>query len=325
MVDVKPRKFGSGWGLLLIALVVSGIAFWLSIKYLSTKEGILRDQILGEKASTTAYVVAARDLYPGDVLSLETLALGQIADGNVSAFAVKPEEFDQYNGQILRYPMSSGEPLLSHFVAGKGIERFSDLLEKNERAVTLKIDELNSASGMLVAGDYVDILLVLEQDKANFESGSKKLQPLLQNVRILSIDARPLHSKEQDFVIDNNLENTSYSTVTVGVKIEDASKVILARDIGNLVFMLRNNKDHKQLDTELLTQQDLENSAAASSNYQFYSASNSANGVINPTLKQIYFVQHGSQSQTLQLSLPITKNKNKHLPQSKPDETVTVQ
>jgi len=31
MVDVKPRKFGSGWGLLLIALVVSGIAFWLSI------------------------------------------------------------------------------------------------------------------------------------------------------------------------------------------------------------------------------------------------------------------------------------------------------
>lgn len=286
MVDVKQGSPVKGWGLLLIALVVAAGAFWLATRYLTNKEGLLREQIMGEKAVTSSFVVASRDILPGEILSLNNMALAEIESENISSFAVHPQNFNLYDGQVLKTPMSAGEPLLSHFVAGKGIERFSDLLEQNERAITLEIDNLSSASGMLVAGDYVDLMLVMDVDDDDNSNSEKNLRPLLQDVRVLAVDAMPLVSKEQDFVAFGRSKQ-SYSNVTVGLEFDDASKLVLARDIGDIVFMLRNKKDHNLHDAGLITQLDLDKTSKSSLNYQFYSSSNSKAGVINPTIKNI--------------------------------------
>lgn len=285
MMNAK-KNFLKGWGLLFIALSIAGITFWLALNYLSSKESLLRDEILNEKVQKIAVVVAANNLLPGDVINLETMALAEVDAINVSAFAIRPEDFNKVQGKIIRYPMSSGEPLLQHFLAGDAIERFSDLLESNERAVTLEIDSLSSAAGMLVTGDFIDIMLLMEAEDTEFSDDNKNLRALLQNVRVLSVDAYPLHSKKQDFVIAANNEGLiQYSNITVGVNFDDAAKLILARDVGDIVFMLRNKSDHLFHDADLISRLDLDKKQLKHRTYQFYSAN--VGGVIDPVSKAI--------------------------------------
>jgi len=309
MTEVKQGSPVKGWGLLLIALVIAAGAFWLATRYLTNKEGLLREQIIGEKSATSSYVVASVDLLPGDIIGPENMAVAKIVSDNISAFAITPDVFDSYNGQVIKYPMSAGEPLLSHFVAGLGIERFSDLLEKNERAITLEIDNLSSASGMLVAGDYVDLMLVMDVDDDESINSAKNLRPLLQDVRVLAVDALPLVSKQQDFVALNTAVQ-SYSSVTVGLGFSDASKLVLARDVGDIVFMLRNKHDRHLHDANLITQLDLNSTSGSSKSYQFYSSSNSKQGVIAPTTKNIFL---NSQMDSSKMIYSLSKKKKDDL------------
>lgn len=285
MVNSKTTNFMKSWGLLLIALAIAGAAFWLAMSYLTAKEGSLRDEILNEKTQKVQVVVASQNLVPGDVVSLETMAIAFASNENLSGFSITPQNFSRIEGSIIRYPMTAGEPLLSHFIAGKGIERFSDLLEHNERAVTLEIDSLNSAAGMMVAGDFVDVMLLMDGKKSSVNN-NKNLRPLLQKVRILSVDAFPLRSKEQDFVLNVDEGGlVQYSNITIAAKFEDASKLVLARDLGDLVFMLRNKSDQKLHDAELITEFDLDEESKDSMSYQFYAASNG--GAITPINKTV--------------------------------------
>ncbi|WP_426369102.1 Flp pilus assembly protein CpaB [Pseudocolwellia sp. HL-MZ7] len=156
MNRIKRNNFIKSWGLLIVALVISCLAFWLATNYLTAKEGSLRDKILSEKKQKIRVIVASKNLMPGDFVNLDNMALAFVDNENLSGFAMGPEDFGKIEGTIIEYPMFAGEPLLSHSISGQGIERFSDLLKTDERAITLEIDSLNSASGMLVAGDFVD-------------------------------------------------------------------------------------------------------------------------------------------------------------------------
>lgn len=286
MNSLKRNKFIKSWGLLFVALLVSGLAFWLTINYLTSKEGSLREEILSEKKQKVRIIVAAKDLFPGDVINLETMALAFVDNANLSAFSLDPEQFGAIEGQIIEYPMSSGEPLLSHSISGQGIERFSDLLEENERAITLEIDSLNSASGMLVAGDFVDLMFLMDAGDDSSGGAQKNLRPLLQNVRILSVDAYSLRSKEQDFVIASAEGGAvHYGSVTVGVEYESAAKLVLARDTGDIMFMLRNKDDETLHDSDINSPFDFGEEASDVHRYQYFSANNSSANA--PQLKNI--------------------------------------
>nr|WP_256489342.1 Flp pilus assembly protein CpaB [Pleionea sp. CnH1-48] len=299
--------------MLVAAIVIAVVAFWLTRTYLSSKEDSLRMQLLEEQGEYVSVVVATQPLAPGDIISLDNMAIAKVPATNVSGSAVTPENFHAYEQQVIRQFMTPGEPLLGHFVAGLGIDRFSDLLDKGERAVTLEIDDINSVAGMILPGDFVDIMLVIDEiDLVSAAAGSqdnKNLKPLLQNVRILSVDALSLVSKEQDFIAQNTMTNDSaeYSSVTVGVDFEEATKLVLARDIGDLVFMLRNQEDKGLLKADLLTREDLLNKSGGTSNsYKYYGGSQASGGTINAQLRTVSKAA-GAQSQKYIKSLPIYK------------------
>jgi len=279
---VSVARAGRSWGLLVVSLVIAGVAFWLTKTYLSSQENKLRQQLLDQQGAYANVVVASKDIIPGDVISLENMAVAQVPISNLSSSAVMPEQFGGFEGQVVRNYMSTGEPLLNHFVAGIGIERFSDLLDDGERAVTLEIDDINSVSGMLLPGDFVDIMMLLEEESDTQElagNDNKNLKPLLQKVRILAVDALSLVSKEQDFIAQHSGYDDSmqYSSVTVGVGFDDAAKLILARDIGDLVFMLRNKEDRAHLKSDLLTKEDLlHQNNSNSKSYKYYSSAKPA-------------------------------------------------
>lgn len=284
----RIKTFVKSWGVLIVAIVLGGATFWLSSLYLQSREDALRERILGEGEEMREAVVANEDLARGAVANGESMAIALVPAKHLSGAAVSPDRFSLFEGQAINQPMSRGEPLLEHFVSGKAIDRFSDLLAQGQRAVTLEVDEIQSNAGMLTAGDYVDIFTLMDppngagsaQDSDNF------LLPILQQVRVLSIGTSPLVSREQDFVrYPPGGEFESYATVTVGVDREDAARLILAGDLGDLVFMLRNNGDREQADNNPLDKtlllRDLMLSETAL--IEYYLSSNSANGVVRPT------------------------------------------
>lgn len=243
------KSFFQSWGLLLIALVLGVIAFFITSVYLNNKEQSIREQILGGKTEKTQAVVATKDLGPGETVGSANMAIALVEAEHLSQFAVSPAEFEKYEGQVLKIPLSRGEPLLTHSVVGDEIDRFSELIEPGNRAVTIEVDSLSSNSGLLVVGDFVDIVVSGEFKTAVSEDTTDAYLPLFQKIKVLAIDRDPLQSLEQEYRHDlaQNVKNPEnridHDAVTLAIDQNDANLLAFAAEVGEIKFFLRNSED----------------------------------------------------------------------------------
>jgi pilus assembly protein CpaB len=189
-------------------------------------------------------VVAAKAMKAGDIVSGNTMAVGSLPSAHVSARFDTPDNFDGLQGHVLTRSKAAGEPLLLDDVAGAYVARLSDLLKPGERAVTLEATEVSSNSGLLLPGDYIDLFLFSKPDEGG-EGPAKEVQnliPVLEQVRVLAAGAQALAAKDQKYQsLDER--NAHYTTVTVAVSVEDAEKLMLARKVGDMAYVLRNSTD----------------------------------------------------------------------------------
>ena len=195
----KLRSGAQSWGLLAGATVLGLLAFFASTWYLQRRSQLMEDDLLAQQGEKRQIVVATTPLAPGAIVGADNMALAEAPVANLSEQAVGPDAFGAFEGKVLTRPMSPGEPLLNHFVAGFSVERFSDLLLEGERAVTISVDSIMSNDGMLVYGDRVDLMLLVAVEAA--DAGERKpdtLVPLLQNVRVLAVGQRALVTRDAD-------------------------------------------------------------------------------------------------------------------------------
>lgn len=281
MNNTKKKTAGS-WGVLCLALVAGGAAFWLSHDYLNNQEASLRERLLGGSSEMRQVVVAMAPVRAGDVIGPHNMAMAEVGRKHLSAASVTPDFFHLYEGQIVRHDMSPGEPLLDHFVAGDAISRFSELLGNGERAVTVQVGELTSSAGMLTTGDYVDLFLMTSEPKlTGGPQNEKSLLLLRERVRILSVGQDSLRSREQDFTIpEQGLDR--YATVTIGVPREDAARIALAEQLGDMVFMLRGPNDKLIHGDELLSQSSLWQQLAQTRGTQYFTNATNSSGALIP-------------------------------------------
>lgn len=289
---MKSAKGIGSWGVLCIALAAGGVAFWLSHNYLDSQEASLRERLLGSSGESRDVVVAIAPIVPGDEVGPHNMAIAQVPAKHLSAEAISPDSFHLYDGQVVRHPMSPGEPLLTHFLAGDAISRFSQLLETGERAVTVEVSEVTSNAGMLTSGDYVDLFLLTGDSTITNEPKDEKALVLLrERVRVLSVGRAPLRSKEQDFDVIDPLQEDRYATVTVGVPRDDAARITLANKLGDFVFMLRGPDDKRIHGDEILSQQLLRQDLSGAEGVEFYVRGANQNGFLTPTYVNSQSVQ----------------------------------
>ncbi|WP_134701572.1 Flp pilus assembly protein CpaB, partial [Pseudomonas viridiflava] len=67
------------------------------------------------------------------------------------------------------------------FQAGGALAR---MIRRDERALTVAVDEVIGAAGQLLPGDYVDVLLYLREDASNLQQSAQIAVPAL---RVLGI------------------------------------------------------------------------------------------------------------------------------------------
>lgn len=230
------------WGLLAAALVIGLLAFWLTHRYLAEQEQRLAESFRPVQTEQRAVVVATQHLQPGEVITQHNMDGRLVPTAFLSEETIPPNEFHLVSGFTLKYPLSPGEPLLRHHLDVKPMYRFSHLLEPGERAVSFEIGSLESISGMLLPGDYIDILAEFTEPSPNDGSPQAAIKPLLQRVRVLSVDEMRLAARDQANVA-LPFNDLGYGSITVAARYEDAVALTLARNHYQVRFLLRNEND----------------------------------------------------------------------------------
>ncbi len=195
---IKSQALGgkSNKALIFLGLFLGLVSAALVVVYLKSAEG----ESGGGGASgavITPVVVASGDISAGTRITEEMLTVKEIASDAVLVDAYR--DTGDVVGQVTRVPLVAGEQVIPTKVTATGaaipdVENppLAYVVPEGKRAVAVKVDSVISASGLIRAGDYVDVILTvrIEEGDSGEESAPVKDQiarTILQNAQVLSI------------------------------------------------------------------------------------------------------------------------------------------
>lgn len=184
--------------------------------------------------ATSKVVVAAKDLDVGTPLSPSVLQVVDWPASSVVKGAVDdPKKLD---ARVLSTNVQRGEPLLETKLAPVGAKAgLSAVIGEGRRAMTVKVNEVVGVAGFALPGNYVDIMVNAEDEQKKVVS-----KIVLEQILVLAV--------AQDQVVEGKAKVVS--AVTLEVTPEQAERLDLARSIGTLSLVLRNQVDRNPTVTE---------------------------------------------------------------------------
>lgn len=212
----------------VLTLLASGVLALVAVA--------LAAQWVGERGqmATDTVVVAVRELPSGTRLAPQMLRTIDWPAGH------RPErsfaEPQALVGRVLVSALNKDEPVLEGRLAAPG-ERggLSAVLSDGKRAMTVKVSEIVGVAGFALPGNYVD-LLVHAVDEQNRPLSRIVLERIL--VLAVAQDASTSDTKPR---VGN--------TVTLEVTPQQAEQVDLARSVGSISLVLRNQADTQTVAT----------------------------------------------------------------------------
>jgi pilus assembly protein CpaB len=233
--------------LLLVALVAGSAGAVLSVRYLGARAAAT-EASLRSRYDTKAVVVAAANLAAGESLDATRLAVRRVPKEFLPEDAVPAERASILIGGRTAIPMQRGTPVVTAALhEARDQRRLSSILNGERRALTISVDEVNSQAGNLQPGDWVDLYYSRSTDS------DSTLVPLLQRVEILATGVSLLGDGTPDF----DRADGGFSTITLGLSAEDAARVVLAQQTGNVSVVLRAPGDTTPISLDPRSSRDL--------------------------------------------------------------------
>jgi pilus assembly protein CpaB len=124
----------------------------------------------------------------------------------------------------------------------------SALLDKNMRAVTVRVDDVSGVAGFILPGSRVDVAMIRTEASGSGPSTSSNI--ILQNVKVLATDQVTGVTVEKAALLAR--------AVTLEVSSEDAQKVLIAERVGKLSLILRQSGG-ANAEGRRITERDLSN------------------------------------------------------------------
>ncbi|MDQ5908043.1 MAG: pilus assembly protein CpaB [Pseudomonadota bacterium] len=213
------------WMFLIAVLLAVGAAFlanrWLEAARLSAEH---TDEL------TTPLVVAALKI--PFATKIEAIHVKTLAWPRASAPEGAFSELDQVIGKVANQTILANEPVLKDRVAEHlGGSTLSAFIERNKRAVSVRVNDVTGVGGFVLPGNQVD---VLEARKGGIS------RILLQNVKVLAVDQEASPDKDKPAIV---------KAVTLELTPEQSEILVEATQEGSIHLALRN-----PLDDQLLAQ-----------------------------------------------------------------------
>lgn len=226
--------------MLLLSLALGGGGVYYSRQYIEEQVAYYKGQL--DKTETMVKVVVPnRAMQRGEILLSSDLSVRDIPEKYADSNSVTGNNYEVAIGQRIDFDIDEGRPLLWAHLEGGLTPTFSGKVEDGLRAMTVRVDEINSISGFLQPGDKVDLFL------SAGSGDDQQIFPLIQRLNVIATGVQTLVDKSAS----NN--KRSFSTITVHVSPEDGQRITLAQQVGRLTAMLRNPDDEAPMDDEPMT------------------------------------------------------------------------
>lgn len=189
-------------------------------------------------------VVLRRDVAANLPLTNEDLAVERLLVAPAGSF----QTLEQVAGRTPWRDLPAGTWLEeSSFEAGGPLAR---MIQPNERALTLGVDDVAGAVGQIRPGDYVDAVLFLKDDQANPVASAQVVVPALRLLSVgqqmgLASDGRPAEPVDPDPKAREEKRRNPIRTVVVAVPEKLASQLTLAAQAGSLRLAVRSAEEKR--------------------------------------------------------------------------------
>ena len=226
------------WIMLSVALLAGLLAVLLASRWLDAKSG----------SGMTKVVVAATDISLGQRLTPELL---QQVDW--PAHSVPPGAFEyisELDGRVLRTNLQRGEPLLLAKLAPVGTQGgLSAVIGEGKRAITVRVNDVIGVAGFALPGNYVDIIVNTQREAGDASARDKSISKIvLERILVLAVAQEVSRDETRPRVVN---------AVTLEVTPQQAEKIDLARSVGTLSLVLRNQVDPQATETAGATKSSL--------------------------------------------------------------------
>lgn len=224
--------------LLLLALVVGLGAAAYAASWVSS-QGII---------ASNKVVVAAVDIPLGSKINPEMLSTTDWPSGSVPPGAFK--EIKDLNERVVKSGVMRGEAILEGKLAPAGTQGgLSAVIAEGKRAMTVRVNDVVGVAGFALPGNYVDVMVNAKQDKdGKGEEGRQISKTVLEHVLVLAVAQEAGRDDTKPKVVN---------AVTLELTLEDSEKLDLARSVGTLSLVLRNQVDNEKVKTAGVTKQQL--------------------------------------------------------------------
>lgn len=227
----EKRHPAKGILLLLISVGAGAAGVYYSQQYIDNQVALHTAEKPAEQVRQVSVVVPVRNLSRGDVIHETDLQLRQVPIQFVDPNTVREDNYQNALGQRVDFNAEKGKPLLWAHLAGGQTPTFSGKVEPGQRAMTVRVDEINAISGFLQPGDKVDLLM------SHGKSDNQRIVPLMEMLNVIATGVQTEADKS------SNGAPRNFSTITVHVTPADAKRLTLAQQVGKLTAILRNPED----------------------------------------------------------------------------------
>lgn len=204
--------------MLALSLLVGVLAVTMAVRLMNERS----------RVSTTDVVVAARDVALGSRIEADMLKVVRWPASSQPNGVFHNENL--LPGRVANITILAGEPVVESKLAAPGSKGgLSALIAPGTRAISVKVNEVVGVAGFALPGNYVDVLVHAEDDQDRPFS-----RIVLERILVLAVAQEANRDETKPKVVN---------AVTLQVTPQDAEKLDLARGIGSLSLVLRNQVD----------------------------------------------------------------------------------
>lgn len=231
-------KSTRGLFMLLIALIAGGAAVAFASRWMQAQA----------KSGGSVIAVAAVDVQLGSKLTPEMLRLVEWPADSVPPGAFT--ELAALDDRVLKSSLTRGEPVIEGKLAPVGTKGgLSAVVADGKRAMTVRVNDVIGVAGFALPGNYVDIMVNTQDEGSRRGEQDKAISKIvLERILVLAVAQEANRDETKPKVVN---------AVTLEVTPEQAEHLDLARSVGTLSLVLRNQIETEFGDTEGATKASL--------------------------------------------------------------------
>ncbi|ETP61361.1 pilus assembly protein CpaB [Burkholderia dolosa PC543] len=190
-------------------------------------------------SAVTSVAVAATDLNLGEPLGANQIHMVSWPSGSVPTGAFTDTK--ALEGRVVRTSLARGEPVIESKLAPIGTKGgLSAVIAEGSRAITVRVNDVVGVAGFALPGNYVDVI-VNTQEQQGKTDGQSISKIVLEHILVLAVAQQVSRDDTAPKVVN---------AVTLEVTPEQAERLDLARSVGTLSLVLRNQIDKQTLNTD---------------------------------------------------------------------------